>query len=123
MVFCVHHSLSRPGGNCSIHAHPTAPGSPPDAGEGTADLLNAIRYYWITAKGYRLRPWRSPYLRWRLETFFGPDAANLDARQFFGYLWRERKRMRLFLAWVKLERQRSRRDSNSAPRPGIKGCK
>jgi hypothetical protein len=72
-------------------------------------LLNAIRYYWITAKGYRLRPWRSPYLRWRLETFFGPAAADLDAPQFFDYMWRERKRMRRFLAWVKQERQRSGR--------------
>jgi hypothetical protein len=72
-------------------------------------LLNAIRYYWITAKGYRLRPWRSPYLRWRLETFYGPQAADLDAPQFFGYMWRDRKTMRRFLGWVKQERQRSRR--------------
>src|ERR1700691_2513697 len=109
MVFCVHHSISRPGGNCSIHAPPTAPGPPPAVGEATADLLNAIHYYWITAKGYRLRPWRSPYLRWRLETFFGPEAADLNAPQFFAHLWRERKRMRRFLAWVKQDRQRPRR--------------
>jgi len=63
-------------------------------------MLNAIRYYWIIAKGYRLRPWASPYIKWRLETFFGKDAANLDARGFVSLLWRERGRMSRFLAWV-----------------------
>jgi hypothetical protein len=63
-------------------------------------LITALRYYWVAAKGYRLRPWRSPYLRWRLETFFGPEAAGLDARKFFRLLWRERARLRRFLAWA-----------------------
>lgn len=70
-------------------------------------MFNALRYYWITSKGYRLRPWKSPYIQWRLETFFGADAAHLGARQFFGLLWRERERMRRFLAWVE-ERRRDR---------------
>jgi hypothetical protein len=63
-------------------------------------MLNALRYYWITARGYRLRPWASPYLQWRLETFFGKDAAELDARKFFNLMWRERARMERFLEWV-----------------------
>ena len=63
-------------------------------------MLNALRYYWITARGYRLRPWASPYLQWRLETFFGKDASDLDARKFFGLMWRERARMERFLEWV-----------------------
>jgi hypothetical protein len=63
-------------------------------------MLNALRYYWITARGYRLRPWASPYLQWRLETFFGKDAAELDARKFFTLMWRERARMERFLEWV-----------------------
>ncbi len=63
-------------------------------------MLNALRYYWITARGYRLRPWASPYLQWRLETFFGKDAAELDARKFFSLMWRERARMERFLEWV-----------------------
>ena len=40
-------------------------------------MVTALRYYWITARGYRLRPWASPYLRWRLETFFGGDMRSL----------------------------------------------
>ncbi len=63
-------------------------------------MLNALRYYWIVAKGYRLHPWDSPYLQWRMETYFGPQAAHLDRSGFLRLMWRERSRMRIFLAWV-----------------------
>jgi hypothetical protein len=63
-------------------------------------LLEALRFYWVGAKGYRLRPWASPYLRWRLETFLGPSAAHPDAREFFLVLWRERARLGSYLEWV-----------------------
>jgi len=43
-------------------------------------MLNALHYYWVIAKGYRMRPWASPYLQWRLETYFGKEAADLDRR-------------------------------------------
>jgi len=69
-------------------------------------MLNALRYYWITSKGYRLRPWKSPYIQWRMETFFGHDAAALDARKFFRLIWRERARMERFLEWVAAGRSR-----------------
>jgi hypothetical protein len=75
-------------------------------------MFNALRYYWITAKGYRLRPWASPYLQWRLETFFGKDAADLSAAKFFGLLWRERARMERFLEWV-AERRKAQKHSTS----------
>jgi hypothetical protein len=68
-------------------------------------MINALRYYWIVSKGYRLQPWKSPYIQWRLETFFGAEAANLSAGQFFALMWRERKRMARFLSWVKERRQ------------------
>ena len=68
-------------------------------------MLNALRYYWIIAAGYRLRPWASPYLRWRLETFFGGEAADLDAEKFFRLMWRERARMESFLELVAKRRR------------------
>jgi len=68
-------------------------------------MLNALRYYWIIAKGYRLRPWESPYIQWRLETFFGKDAADLTARKFFYLMWRDRDRMTGFLRWVAIRRR------------------
>ena len=71
-------------------------------------MFSALRYYWAAAKGYRLRPWASPYLRWRLETFFGKEADELDARKFFRLLWRERERMRRFLAWAEERRKEQR---------------
>jgi len=71
-------------------------------------MLNAIRYYWIISKGYRLSPWRSPYLQWRLETFFGREAAELNARKFFALLWRERARLERFLVWVSVRRAAQR---------------
>ena len=71
-------------------------------------MLNALRYYWIIAKGYRLRPWASPYIKWRLETFFGKDAANLDASGFVRLMWRERTRMARFLAWVAVRKKATR---------------
>ncbi|HKS80193.1 MAG TPA: hypothetical protein VJR23_01690 [Candidatus Acidoferrales bacterium] len=70
-------------------------------------MLNALRYYWIIAKGYRLRPWKSPYIQWRLETFFGEEAAHLTAGKFFTVMWRERERMERFLDWVAIRRRAS----------------
>lgn len=70
-------------------------------------MLNALHYYWIISKGYRLCPWKSPYIRWRLETFFGHEAAALDARKFISLLWRERARMERFLEWVATRRKSS----------------
>ncbi len=63
-------------------------------------MLYALRYYWRLAKGYRLRPWRSPLVRWRLETFFGVHADELTRQEFFHLLWRNRQRVRAFLTWA-----------------------
>jgi hypothetical protein len=63
-------------------------------------VFTALRYYWMIAKGYRLRPWKSPYIRWRLETFFGPEAEEAQGWAFFLLLWRERARMLRFLRWA-----------------------
>jgi hypothetical protein len=63
-------------------------------------MFQAMRYYWIASKGYRLRPWNSPYIRWRMETFFGPEADPLNARLFFRLLWRDRRRLREFVNWT-----------------------
>ena len=36
-----------------------------------------IGYMWRASRGYRLRPWRSPYLRWRIETYWGLHAETI----------------------------------------------
>lgn len=63
-------------------------------------MFEALRYYWIAARGYRLRPWDSPYIKWRFETFLGPEAAPLDARKFFRLSWKYRSQMENFIRWV-----------------------
>ncbi len=72
-------------------------------------MFEALRYYWVAASGYRLCPWKSPYLRWRLETFLGKEAADLDAAKFFRICWRERERLESFLNWVSERRAAQRR--------------
>jgi len=74
----------------------------------TPHMLSALRYYWVAAKGYRLRPWQSPYIRWRMETFFGEQASALDARTFFRLLWCQRAQLRRFLRWADQRRREQR---------------
>lgn len=69
-------------------------------------MIYALRYLWRVTRGHRLRPWRSPYLRWRLETYFGVHADSLTGAEFFRLLWRERQRLRLFLRWAQEMEQR-----------------
>ncbi len=84
-----------------------------------AGVIYALWYFWRTARGYRLRPWRSPYLRWRMETFFGIHADELTRGEFFRLLWRERRRMRTFLAWAHEMEQDARTGSHY--RKGVGG--
>jgi hypothetical protein len=67
-------------------------------------MLRAFGTCWTLAKGYRMRPWASPYIRWRLETLLGGDMHALGAKQFFGILWRERQRLTRFLDWAEEHR-------------------
>ncbi len=72
-------------------------------------MLSVLKFYWLSCKGYRLRPWRSPYIRWRMETFFGPEAAPTDARTFFRLTWREHARLLKFFRWAEIRREEMRR--------------
>jgi len=71
-------------------------------------MFTTLQYYWTAARGYRLRPWNSPYLRWRFETFLGKEAENLDARKFMRLSWKYRAEMNKFLNWA-AERRRVQR--------------
>jgi hypothetical protein len=71
-------------------------------------LWSALRYFWIASQGYRLRPWKSPYVRWRLETYFGQEAEAVDRAKFFRLLWRERARLIRFLRWAEERRAEQR---------------
>lgn len=73
-----------------------------------SEMFKTLRYYWIVARGYRLKPWKSPYLQWRLETFLGPEAAQLTPKKFFHLLWKYRAQMDRFVDWA-AERRRAQR--------------
>lgn len=65
-----------------------------------------IRILWRLAKGYRLRPWKSPYLRWRIETYWGVQAGSISKGDFWRFLWRHRAELVRFLRWAqRMERQ------------------
>lgn len=67
-------------------------------------MMAAIRYMWQITAGHRFSPWRSPYVRWRLETYFGKQGDVKSGGEFARLLWRERREMWRFLRWVE-ERQ------------------
>jgi hypothetical protein len=58
---------------------------------------------WRLARGYRLRPWRSPYLRWRIETYSGIHADSIDFRTFWKFVWRRRWNLIRYLRWASFE--------------------
>lgn len=59
-----------------------------------------LRFLWRATRGYRLQPWRSPYLRWRLETYWGTPADKFDFRSFLSFVWEHRRDLTRFLAWA-----------------------
>jgi len=60
-----------------------------------------LRFLWVATRGYRLRPWQSPYLRWRIETYCGIPAESITARSFLRFVWLERASLWQYLRWVK----------------------
>jgi hypothetical protein len=59
-----------------------------------------LRLLWRLSRGYRLRPWRSPYLRWRIETYSGAHADAITFADFWRFVWRERAGLLRYLRWA-----------------------
>ena len=55
---------------------------------------------WRLTRGHRLRPWASPYLRWRIETYSGIPAANIGFREFFRFAWSTRRELLRYARWA-----------------------
>jgi hypothetical protein len=64
-------------------------------------MLEGARFLWTATRGHRLRPWRSEYLKWRLETFTGKHAQDVRARDLWRFLVSERGQMVRFLDWLR----------------------
>jgi hypothetical protein len=63
-------------------------------------LLEPLRFVWNATRGHRLTPWRSEYLRWRVETYSGKSAETLTAMDIFAFLWTSKWELLSFLAWT-----------------------
>ena len=63
-------------------------------------MLAAIRFVWNATRGARLAPWRSPYLRWRIETYSGKKAETMTTRDILHFMWGERGNLFRFLRWT-----------------------
>jgi hypothetical protein len=59
-----------------------------------------LRFLWDATRGYRLRPWRSPYLRWRMETYWGTPADTIQFADFWRFAWLHRTDLLRFLRWA-----------------------
>ena len=58
-----------------------------------------FRILWRLTRGYRLRPWASPYLRWRIETYSGLHADQITCSQFLSFTWLHRAELLRYLRW------------------------
>ena len=73
-------------------------------------MLEPLRFIWNATRRHRLRPWRSPYLRWRVETFSGKKAETLTRKSVMSFLWETRWELLEFLMWTgEMEREAKKR--------------
>jgi len=72
-------------------------------------LFAALRFLWNATRGYRLAPWRSPYLRWRVETYSGNRAETLSAKDVVAFLWSTRAEFLRYLLWIGEMQQEARK--------------
>jgi hypothetical protein len=59
-----------------------------------------FRAMWRLSRGYRLCPWNSPYLRWRMETYAGWHADRISSSDFWRFAWIHRGELLRFLRWA-----------------------
>ncbi len=63
-------------------------------------MLAPLRFLWNATRGHRFAPWRSEYLRWRVETYSGKRAETLTASSVLGFLWSTKWELLSFLGWT-----------------------
>ncbi len=74
-------------------------------------MFASLRFLWNATRGYRLRPWRSPYLRWRVETYSGQRAEALTAKSVASFVWASRWELLSFLRWTGTVQREARKRS------------
>lgn len=74
-------------------------------------MLAPLRFIWNATRGHRLAPWRSEYLRWRIETFSGKRAETLKPADVLAFVWNSRWELLSFLLWTEQLERESRRQA------------
>jgi len=59
-----------------------------------------LGFVWRATRGHHLRPWRSPYLRWRIETYSGLHADEIGFADFWRFAFAHRADLARYLRWV-----------------------
>jgi hypothetical protein len=73
-------------------------------------LFAPLRFIWNATRGHRFAPWRSEFLRWRIETYSGKRAETLKAKDVLSFVWSSRWELLSFLAWTsRLEKEAGKR--------------
>ena len=80
--------------------------------------FGALGILWEMSRGYRLRPWRSPYIRWRVETYSGMHAERVTFAGLCRFAWRRRKDLRRYLGWAARMKKGAGRDGAFGPCTG-----
>ncbi len=73
-------------------------------------MFAPVKFLWNATRGNRLTPWRSQYLRWRVETYSGMKAETLTPSKIFAFLWTSKWELLSFLLWTgRLDRDARKR--------------
>lgn len=81
-------------------------------------MLKELALTFRLGKGYRLRPWDSPYLRWRVETWSGVPAESLTKESFLEFTWRHRNELWRYLRWAARLHQTAKILPTATEKPG-----
>jgi hypothetical protein len=65
-----------------------------------AVMRKVLRSLWNGTSGHRLAPWRSPFLREKVETYTGAKMPGTGFLEFSGFMWRERAELLRSLKWA-----------------------
>ncbi len=73
-------------------------------------MFAPLRFIWNATRGHRLAPWRSEFLRWRVETYSGKPAETLAFKDIVGFVWASKWELLGFLAWTgRMDREAHKR--------------
>lgn len=74
-----------------------------------SEMFSALKFIWNATRGHRLAPWRSEYLRWRVETYSSKPAETLRARDILAFMWHSKWELLSFLLWTGQVQKEARR--------------